>query len=86
MLKDSISFEMLEGGGVIVDLESNVVVRVNATAAQILQWLVDGKPLDSVSSLMSDRYGVSLEQSQLDLDALIVDLQKAGLWNARTSD
>ncbi len=86
MLKDSISFEMMEGGGVIVDLESNVVVRVNSTAAQILQWLVDGKPLDSVSSLMCDRYGLSVEQSQLDLDALIVDLQKAGLWNARTSD
>lgn len=86
MLKDSISFEMLEGGGVIVDLETNVVVRVNSTAAQILQWLVEGKPLDSVSSLMRDRYGLSVEQSQLDLDALIVDLQKAGLWNARTSD
>lgn len=85
MLKDSISFEMLEGGGVIVDLESNVVVRVNSTAAQILQWLVDGRPLDSVSSLMRDRYGLSVEQSQLDLDALILDLQKAGLWNAPTS-
>jgi len=69
----------IEGGSLVVDLESGKTWKLNPVGAAVCRGLERGDDLPRIASEVAARYGVAVATVTRDIDALIVELRREGL-------
>jgi len=81
LFRSGVSFERVGDEGVIVDIDTNKVVTLNRTGADIVEVLMRGDSLEAAISHVSSKYNADLELVQKDANTLIEALVEHGVWN-----
>jgi hypothetical protein len=72
----------LEGEAVLLHMESKDYFRLNDTAAWVWKGLERGLDREALIASLLERYDVTPEQAEAELDGLLGELRRRGLINA----
>lgn len=56
------------------------MIKLNDSAADIWQWISEGKEADAIAKLLSVKYEISLEKAAADTAAMIKSMTENGLF------
>jgi hypothetical protein len=73
----------IEGGVLVVNLESGKTWKLNSVGAAVCHGLEQGGELDTIATAIATQYDVEVATVRRDIDALIADLRKEGLVESR---
>lgn len=73
----------IEGGSLVVNLETGKTWKLNRVGAAVCRGLERGDDLSSIAGEVAARYGVAVATVIRDMDALIVELRREGLVQPR---
>lgn len=55
------------------------MIKLNDSAADIWQWISEGKEAGEIAKLLSEKYEISLEKATADTDTMIKSMMENGL-------
>jgi hypothetical protein len=64
---------------VVLELSTSTYLTLNGTAKQIWDSLASGATLSALADGLVDRYGITLEQAQVDAESFVSALADRGL-------
>lgn len=67
------------GDWALLDMESSLYYTLNETGAAVWNAMQVPATIDALVSVVTERFSVSDEVCRLDVEALLVDLEKSGL-------
>ena len=76
---EGLVFSSLGDEAVILGLNAGVYYGLNAVGARVWEQLQMPQTLDALCEIITAEFAVTPEQCQLDIQALLADLQKNGL-------
>jgi hypothetical protein len=76
----SVHTRTFDGELVILDLERGEYLTLDAIGSLLWAALEEGRSLDEVAHTVVAEYDVTLEQATADLEALMLDLLRRGLF------
>ncbi len=54
------------------------MIKLNDSAADIWQWISEGKEVGEIAGLLSEKYEISLEKATVDTEAMIKSMTENG--------
>lgn len=81
-LADNISFTEIDDEMVLLNLNSGSYFGLNKTGIDILKLLIDGSTVATIAPTLAEKYQVSAETLNSDIDALIKELLDSELIHA----
>ena len=67
---------------VLIQLHSNRIFELNATAARVWSLLVQGSQRHEICARLHDEFSVSPDEVESTVDELLIELQREGLVGA----
>lgn len=77
--KDKITWRVVEGTVVILNLESGLYYTLNEVGTKIWELLSKGHNLDEIAELIQGEFEVSKPLVSKDIDSLVNELKEEGL-------
>lgn len=58
----------------------SAMIKMNEPSADIWKWIEAGKEDEEIHKLYAETYGISLDQAREDVDGVIAQMAKAGIF------